>query len=357
MPRAKALAALSAASFIFLAGCVVQPEDPIVGSVNGVSASMVNCGTGTVEGLGPEQMANAKIIAEVAMGLGLGQQGALVGIVTALTESTLNNVNYGDIMASGQMSSSRGLFQQLNAWGPLEDRIDPAKAAMMFYTGGAAGQEGLIDIPGWQTMSVPAAAQAVEKSQFTDGSNYAKQMELGTAVTQVVTANCTEVAASTSNGTVGGAIVSAAQKYLGTPYVWGGGTLTGPSGVDEVDGRGPGFDCSGLTRYAVYTATGGEVEVQRTADAQGRTAGVAVPADLALMQPGDLIAFDSGDRVANGGYDHIAIYMGNGQIIHAPQSTENVQLGQVGQVNTGFYADRSKWSVRRIVLPGSTTGV
>jgi hypothetical protein len=93
--------------------------------------------TGTTPGLAADQLANAQAIAGVALGLGLGRPGVLVGILTANVETDLHNDTFGDVMANGLMSSSRGLFQQLDAWGPLADRLDPAKAATMFYTGGA----------------------------------------------------------------------------------------------------------------------------------------------------------------------------------------------------------------------------
>ena len=142
--------------------------------------------TGSPSGLTAEQASNARAIASVAVGLGLGEQGVLVGIDVAITESTLNNIDYGDIQ-NGAMTSSRGLFQQLSAWvapGTAPDpRLDPVKAATMFYTGGAAGQPGLTSIPGWQGMPVPQAAQAVQRSEFADGSNYAANLAQAQGIT------------------------------------------------------------------------------------------------------------------------------------------------------------------------------
>ena len=82
----------------------------------------------------------------------------------------------------------------MDHWGPLQDRLDPAKSAELFYTGGADGSPGLMDIPGWESMPVPQAAQAVERSQFADGRNYAGNLEAATALTKVVTATCTPAA-------------------------------------------------------------------------------------------------------------------------------------------------------------------
>ena len=99
------------------------------------------------------------------------RRGITVAIAAALTESGMRALNYGDVM-NGVPTTSRGPFQQLAAWGPLEDRLDPVSSSLMFFNGGAAGQPGLLDIPGWQQLPVHTAAQAVEKSQFADGSNY-----------------------------------------------------------------------------------------------------------------------------------------------------------------------------------------
>jgi cell wall-associated NlpC family hydrolase len=110
----------------------------------------------------------------------------------------------------------------------------------------------------------------------------------------------------------GGAVVAAAEKWLGTPYVWGGGSFDGPTGG--------GFDCSGLVLYSVYQASGGQVRLPHSSQIQA-TMGQAVP--LADIMPGDVIAF-----ALNGGtdFDHIVIYIGNGQIVQAPHTGDVVKL-------------------------------
>ena len=96
--------------------------------------------------------------------------------------------------------------------------------------------------------------------------------------------------ASPSGGSASGdAVVSEANKYLGTPYVWGG---SSPSG----------FDCSGLVYYALNEAG---INVPRTT-AQGYK-DMATPVNEATAQPGDLIFFGT-----QGVVDHVGIYMGNG---------------------------------------------
>ena len=109
------------------------------------------------------------------------QTAELDAIEAGLAESGLKNDNYGDYPASmgGQMSSSRGVFQQISAWGPLSVRENVGQSALMFLKGGQAGQRGLLDVPGWNTEPSWQAVQAVQGSEFSDGSNY--QAQLGTA--------------------------------------------------------------------------------------------------------------------------------------------------------------------------------
>lgn len=102
------------------------------------------------------------------------------------------------------------------------------------------------------------------------------------------------------------AVVNEAKKYLGVPYVWGG---TTPDG----------FDCSGLVQYVYKHAV--NLDLPRVTTQQ-ETCGKEV--SLNDIQPGDLLFW--GDR---GNSYHIAIYVGNGQYIHAPQPGQNVQYGEI----------------------------
>ncbi|SEL18214.1 Cell wall-associated hydrolase, NlpC family [Blastococcus sp. DSM 46786] len=108
-----------------------------------------------------------------------------------------------------------------------------------------------------------------------------------------------------------GAVVTEAQKYLGVPYLWGG-----------TDPR-KGLDCSGFTKL-VFGNLG--IELPRTSSRQA-TAGKAVPS-LASARPGDLVFFDNSSSRA--GIDHVGIYLGNGQMVAAPQAGETVKVQSVG---------------------------
>ena len=95
------------------------------------------------------------------------------------------------------------------------------------------------------------------------------------------------------------AIVSAAYSQLGVPYVWGGTT------------PGVGLDCSGLTQYCHRVAG---ISIGRTSQVQGG-GGKAVSSP----QPGDLVCYGT----------HIGIYIGNGQMIHAPHTGDVVRVANV----------------------------
>lgn len=97
----------------------------------------------------------------------------------------------------------------------------------------------------------------------------------------------------------GNAAVDAAMSRMGDPYVWGG---MSPGG----------FDCSGLTSWA--HAQAGK-SIPRTSQAQIAN---GTPVSLDSLQPGDLIGYYSG-------VTHVAMYIGNGQVVHA--STYGVPVG------------------------------
>ena len=100
------------------------------------------------------------------------------------------------------------------------------------------------------------------------------------------------------------AVIDLTHKQLGKPYVWG---AEGPNS----------FDCSGLIYYVYKNAAG--ITLPRTSSAQ-YSAGVAV--SRSNLKAGDLI-FSSTDGTGN--ITHVAIYVGDGQMIHAPRNGKNVE--------------------------------
>lgn len=106
------------------------------------------------------------------------------------------------------------------------------------------------------------------------------------------------------------AVIAEARKYLGTDYVWGGASPKS------------GFDCSGILQWSLRTGAG--IRLPRVSKDQA-TFGKKVSIDQ--LRPGDLVAWDVNDR--NNGADHIALYIGNGMVLHAPKTGDKVKISKI----------------------------
>lgn len=132
--------------------------------------------------------------------------------------------------------------------------------------------------------------------------------------------SCGGTYATTGSGTLSAAqlngIINSAMSVQGSPYVWG---AAGPNS----------FDCSGLVVWA-FEQNGLSAPGGRTADNQGDgSATVAtgpLTANLDKAQPGDLLFWDYEN---DGKWDHVGFYIGNGQMVHAPQPGSVVKVVQV----------------------------
>ena len=131
-------------------------------------------------------------------------------------------------------------------------------------------------------------------------------------------------------------VINRALSRLGARYSWGGGNYNGPTvGVRDggvADSYGDyysvGFDCSGLMMYA-FAAAG--IYLPHFSGYQ-YTSGTQVP--LSRMQPGDMIFY------GDGGSEHVALYMGNGKMIEAPESGEVVKVSPVRYGGIAPYVTR-----------------
>lgn len=144
-----------------------------------------------------EQIGHAKTIIGVAKNIGFNEKGAEIGVMTAMEESTLQNLDYGD--AAGP--NSRGLFQQRTVeggWGSVEDVMNPAYAAQAFFLGvNGKSNPGLDSVSGWQDMEPWMAASAVQRSAY-GGTKYAEHYEDAKALVSVLYAASPPVPAVTA---------------------------------------------------------------------------------------------------------------------------------------------------------------
>lgn len=103
--------------------------NPSSGSGGSVSVDPDSVPEITIGGYGHEQLVNAAHIITAAEDLDLSVRDQTIGVMTAMGESSLKVLDYGDAVGP----DSRGLFQQRDNWGPIEDRMDPYKSATMFF--------------------------------------------------------------------------------------------------------------------------------------------------------------------------------------------------------------------------------
>ncbi len=132
-------------------------------------------------------------------------------------------------------------------------------------------------------------------------------------------------------------VINRALSQLGMPYAWGGGNAYGPTrgirdgGIADLYGdyNKIGFDCSGLMIYA-FAAAGYRLPHYSGYQAQ---AGRQVP--LSQKAPGDMLFWASGGRI-----HHVALYIGNGQMVEAPYSGSHVRIASVRYGGIVPYATR-----------------
>jgi len=118
-----------------------------------------------------EQLENAAVIVTTARDRGFERDGQILGIMAAIVESSLHNIAYGDWETSGvtnpdgSRTSSIGLFQQQDWWGTVEERMDPATSAGLFYAR-------LGRLAGWQDLEPTIAIHRVQIN--ADPQHYAR---------------------------------------------------------------------------------------------------------------------------------------------------------------------------------------
>ena len=225
-----------------------------------------------------------------------GYRGELLGRAAAATETaTAAQATAAEAAAEAQRQYDAVAAQQAD----LEGQIAEYRADFARLT--AEEQRAALE--------AAAAAHAAEESQRA--SRDEEREEAPAAETSAAAeAEAPAAAASTPASGVAGTVVATAMAQRGKPYVWAAG--------------GPGsFDCSGLTQYA-FRAAG--VSLPHSSRMQSQM-GTAV--SRANLQPGDLVFFYSP-------VSHVGIYIGNGQMVHAPTSGDVVKVASIDSM--GGYA-------------------
>lgn len=163
--------------------------------------------------------------------------------------------------------------------------------------------------------NMPTAKAVSAPAQDTTDTTTTEAPTTEAPTTEAPTTEAPVTEAPTSD--LGQQIANFACQFVGNPYVWGGTSLTN------------GADCSGFVQ-SVYKNFG--YSLPRTCTPQSN-AGTAV--SLAALAPGDLVFYDHG----TGSCEHVGIYIGNGQIVHASSSRTGIKISNVNY-STPFKACR-----------------
>jgi cell wall-associated NlpC family hydrolase len=281
--------------------------------------------------LDSEQLANAQTVIATVQGLLLPPRAAQIAVATAMQESSLRNLNYGDAAGPG----SRGLYQQQIQFYGVTVPTDPVLATKAFLSQ-------VVAIPNWQLLPLTQVAATVQRprtdlrgayaqwegaastlvQRFWPGAAGGIGAQSGTVLAAPCAGNGGAGLPGASTGAIpagyqlpttgqGAAAVRFAVAQVGKPYVWGG---VGPNG----------YDCSGLMLKA-WAAAG--VAIPRTSQAQSQS-GTPVPG-LADLQPGDLL-FIAGADGSPASPGHVGMYIGAtagvAYLVQAPQTGQSVQV-------------------------------
>ncbi|WP_245717893.1 C40 family peptidase [Nocardia miyunensis] len=289
----------------------------------------------------------------------------LAELAAAEAESGFRNLSNPNVPAS-QGYTSDGEGTNLDSVGPHQIRAGIWAATL----GGMAGLMNPVTqinwfysqadkTPGAASMDPASLAQAVENSAHPErygGTALALAQQVYAAYADV-TATPNDATADTATqpqgcgqgtngqpvpapaGSFGAAVIAAAVQWIGkADYAWGGGTVAGPS----PGGQYGTFDCSGLTMYAVYQASGGRIRLAHNTQIQQDDPRAAI-VPYANREPGDLVYFTKAGASES---HHVGIYLGqdnwgNDMVLNAPDYGQKVKIEPL----TDWKGER--WDFRR----------
>lgn len=188
----------------------------------------VRANGGEVDGYGAEQLENAATIVKTGQQMNVPSSGLLIGVMTAMGESGLKNLDYGDDIhgvtnPDGSPTCSLGLYQQQwclpgAPWGSKADVTDPGRASAAFF-------KALLALSGWQGMAPDVAAHRVQGNYSPAG--YTKYIGPAQAVLAAVTGG--KVAAGAAGCPA--MAVLAGSSGAGDDYPWRGAELNADNPV------------------------------------------------------------------------------------------------------------------------------
>ena len=165
------------------------PTPPACPKVPDVVVGTISVPAGPIAGYCQPQLVNAAQVIRAAQYYGLSEQGEEIGVMTAIGESSLRNVNYGDTAGP----DSRGLFQQRSNYGSLANRMDPYTAALAFF-------QRMLGIVGWQSLTPTQVAHTVQRN--ADPDYYTKYFPAAVLVVRELNADTLPVPVPSGFGTV-----------------------------------------------------------------------------------------------------------------------------------------------------------
>lgn len=168
VPSAVIVLALSLVLLVSGKDSAAAACNPVAGSVTIDPATVPDT---TIAGYGHEQLVNAAYIIQAGKDLGLGARDQTIGVMTAMGESSLRVLDYGDTVGP----DSRGLFQQRDngAWGTLADRMDPYTSATNFF-------KALMAVDGRESLAPTIVAHRTQHN--ADPWHYAKYWDAAVQV-------------------------------------------------------------------------------------------------------------------------------------------------------------------------------